>query len=291
MIKASSLRAFLCCALLVFFCPVALSQTSDDIEIPIDSCDSFTDSDQRNPITDGEDIGDSFTDADMGNPNTDDNDATFSDGDMDTPKYKQGDINGDGIVSIKDLTILIKIILGKERDTLKTADVNKDKAVNLADIDTLVNIICSQIGSNMVHYLMYIKLSDGTNDVYRVSDHPVVTFDSEHIRIKTDKIDVKYSMNDVSEYRFDKADGTDVKSSIKVDEKTRYAVQYVDNEHVVVRGAKAADHINVYSVDGQKVSSAVNSANDGVVVSLEGLTQNQYMFNIEDKVSAKILKK
>lgn len=141
-----------------------------------------------------------------------------------------------------------------------------------------------------VHFLMHIKLSDGTTDVVCVSDHPVVTFDSEHISMKTDRVTVTYPMTEVANYNFDDAEGTDVKS-VKMDEKIRYAVQYVDNKHVIVRGAKAADRISVYSVGGQKVNAAVNGAEGGVVVSLEGLAQGQYVINIEGKVSAKVLKK
>lgn len=141
-----------------------------------------------------------------------------------------------------------------------------------------------------VHFLMYIKLSDGTTDVVCVSDHPVVTFDSEHISMKTDRVTVTYPMTEVADYKFDDAEGTDVKS-VMMDEKTRYAVQYVDNNHVAVRGAKVADRISVYSVGGQKMKSDVSRTDDGVVVSLEGLAKGQYMINIEGKVSAKILKK
>lgn len=53
---------------------------------------------------------------------------------------KRGDVNGDGQVTIADVTALVNIILGK--DTQKAvADVNDDGSVTIADVTALVNII------------------------------------------------------------------------------------------------------------------------------------------------------
>ena len=57
----------------------------------------------------------------------------------------QGDINGDGEVTVADATALVNIILGKEtRDgsyDQTTADINGDGAVTIADVTALVNLI------------------------------------------------------------------------------------------------------------------------------------------------------
>ena len=57
-----------------------------------------------------------------------------------------GDVNGDGTVSVADVTTLVNIILGKGTDEisaaqLHTADVNKDNSISVADVTTLVNLI------------------------------------------------------------------------------------------------------------------------------------------------------
>ena len=54
--------------------------------------------------------------------------------------YWRGDVNGDGLVTIVDLTLLSKILTGKTQ-TVTASDVNGDNAVNLTDITELVNII------------------------------------------------------------------------------------------------------------------------------------------------------
>lgn len=53
-----------------------------------------------------------------------------------------GDVNGDGVVTIADVTSLVNIILGKSPAPASgVADVNGDHAVTIADVTSLVNII------------------------------------------------------------------------------------------------------------------------------------------------------
>ena len=53
---------------------------------------------------------------------------------------KKGDVNGDGEVTIADVTALVNIILHKEDENVM-ADVNGDGPVTIADVTALVNII------------------------------------------------------------------------------------------------------------------------------------------------------
>ena len=78
-------------------------------------------------------------------------DATYAriDGGTSAPGYfsskqaaQTGDVNGDGAVTIADVTSLVNIILGKASAPASgVADVNGDNAVTIADVTSLVNII------------------------------------------------------------------------------------------------------------------------------------------------------
>ena len=58
------------------------------------------------------------------------------------PAALTGDVNGDGQVSIADVTALVNIILGKSSDYNEAvADVNGDEHITIADVTALVNII------------------------------------------------------------------------------------------------------------------------------------------------------
>ena len=56
---------------------------------------------------------------------------------------KNGDVNGDGEVTISDVNLAIDIILGGEADsqTLNRADVNSDGEIGISDINALLDII------------------------------------------------------------------------------------------------------------------------------------------------------
>ena len=52
-----------------------------------------------------------------------------------------GDINGDAIVNVQDIILLVNIILNNQNDS--SADVNSDGTVNILDVVQVVNIILS----------------------------------------------------------------------------------------------------------------------------------------------------
>jgi len=55
--------------------------------------------------------------------------------------FLRGDVNGDGSVTIADVTALVNIILGSGTDTYNAADVNEDSTISIADVTALVNLI------------------------------------------------------------------------------------------------------------------------------------------------------
>ena len=63
-----------------------------------------------------------------------------------TPATLLGDVNGDGEVTIADVTALVNILLGKDTAgyNLKAADVNSDGGRNIADVVALVKMILTK---------------------------------------------------------------------------------------------------------------------------------------------------
>ena len=60
------------------------------------------------------------------------------------PAFLLGDVNGDGQITIADVTALVNIILGKDTTgqyNHAAADVNQDNQITIADVTALVNII------------------------------------------------------------------------------------------------------------------------------------------------------
>lgn len=58
-------------------------------------------------------------------------------------KMLRGDVNGDGVVNVGDINVVVNIILGGKAspEVMKRADVNGDGLVNISDINLLISII------------------------------------------------------------------------------------------------------------------------------------------------------
>ncbi|MBQ4367494.1 MAG: dockerin type I repeat-containing protein [Muribaculaceae bacterium] len=60
----------------------------------------------------------------------------------------KGDVNGDGEISVADITALVNIVLSSEQltdpDLFYRADVNSDGEIGIADITSLVNLVMEQ---------------------------------------------------------------------------------------------------------------------------------------------------
>ena len=54
-----------------------------------------------------------------------------------------GDVNGDGIMSVLDITVLIDYLLNEQNDATMQlhGDINKDGFVNIKDITTLIDML------------------------------------------------------------------------------------------------------------------------------------------------------
>ena len=70
-----------------------------------------------------------------------------------------GDVNGDGKVSVTDVTMLVDNILGKSNDNfiMANADNNSDGTISVADVTALVDII---LGGNSI-VKMVVNGADG----------------------------------------------------------------------------------------------------------------------------------
>ena len=57
------------------------------------------------------------------------------------PAFKRGDVNGDGIVDISDVTMLISAVLGNQTVDSTVADMNGDNVVDVSDVTALIALV------------------------------------------------------------------------------------------------------------------------------------------------------
>ncbi len=58
-----------------------------------------------------------------------------------TENAENGDVNGDGIINVSDVTELINMILGTVPQDLTVGDIDKNGTINVSDVTALINII------------------------------------------------------------------------------------------------------------------------------------------------------
>ena len=56
-------------------------------------------------------------------------------------KQTDGDVNGDGVVDVADISAIVSVMAGEEQQLAETADVNGDGTVNVADISNVISIM------------------------------------------------------------------------------------------------------------------------------------------------------
>ena len=59
------------------------------------------------------------------------------------PAWSQvrGDLNGDGIVDVSDVNMMIDMVLGKADLNYNTADLNDDSTIDVSDVNALIDIV------------------------------------------------------------------------------------------------------------------------------------------------------
>ena len=79
--------------------------------------------------------------------------------------YKLGDVNGDGSVSVTDVTMVISHILGKtpEGFNAAVADVNSDGSISVTDVTMIINIILKGDIPEETKYYWYVGHENPAN--------------------------------------------------------------------------------------------------------------------------------
>ena len=135
---------------------------------------------------------------------------------------------------------------------------------------------------------LVLKYKDGRTDYLFLADKPVIKFEDETLVIKAS--DFSADLQEISKFYFEEADREVVAvNSIKEDKKT-LVISYLDGQTVRIQGAVSKSGVNVFSVDGKAVKSAVTSDANGVIVNLANQNAGVYIIKANNQ-SFKITKR
>lgn len=97
-----------------------------------------------------------------------------------------GDVDGDGRVTIADVTVLIDYLLTGDSNSInpETADVDGDGKITVADITALIDIILGVPQSRLCTFLI-VTMTDGTAQEYMIDEYSTVNIAKPDLLIQT----------------------------------------------------------------------------------------------------------
>ena len=134
---------------------------------------------------------------------------------------------------------------------------------------------------------LVVRLSEGTENAYILSEEPVVTFQEDKM-IVTGIIEVAYFRSEISKFYFEDIDPDDpriMKSPTRVDnvEKDNVVFRYVDGENILIRGLKENTVVTVSYIDGVLIYTKRSDSTGNISISLKNKKSGVYVISFNGR--------
>jgi len=117
---------------------------------------------------------------------------------------QRGDIDGDGQVTVADVTLLINIILGNvTQPGHLNGDINDDGTIDISDVSALIDLILGRPIYKSCTYLI-LTMTDGSTSEYMLNEHSKVTIAKPYLIVKSGSGRPKsFSLEKLSQLRYE----------------------------------------------------------------------------------------
>lgn len=97
-----------------------------------------------------------------------------------------GDVNGDKLVGVADVTDLIDYLLGNPSENFveENADVDRDGNISVADVSELIDMIKGTPNIELCTFLILTK-TDGTTQEFKIDESSQIIIEKPNLKIKT----------------------------------------------------------------------------------------------------------
>ena len=115
-----------------------------------------------------------------------------------------GDVDGDGRVTVADVTALIDYLLTGDIEGInpETADVDGDGKIAVADVTALIDIILGVPQTRLTTFLI-VTMTDGTTKEYPIDEYSTVKIAKPNLFIQTNTETQVYDLELVANLRYD----------------------------------------------------------------------------------------
>ena len=126
---------------------------------------------------------------------------------------------------------------------------------------------------------LVVWLKDGQKVYHDLSDKPETTFSEGMLWLKTDKVSVSYPLTDVLRYTFEGVGNTGIESpSVRPNE-----LRFMQGKDAMVfEGLPEGTTLELYSLDGKKLSTIKAQGGQRTVISLANHPKGTYIVKMGD---------
>lgn len=125
---------------------------------------------------------------------------------------------------------------------------------------------------------LIVKLQDGTENAFLLSEKPTVLIQDEKMLV-TGIVEETYIRSDISKFYFEKIDLDDPRLGIESISKGNVTLYYVDGENVYISGLKDKTKVSVASLDGKIISTPKSDGAGNVTISLGNQPKGIYIIS------------
>ena len=129
-------------------------------------------------------------------------------------------------------------------------------------------------------YHLVIEMNDTKKHSYSLEDNPVISFDSNRLIIKTDKIELSYQISDIVKYYFVEEDDTSI-SSINGDVNNIH-FNYTNTNFLLIEGIASEDNVNVYEINGRTCHVDIVRNSNSITIELKTLPKGIYLVKVNN---------
>ena len=129
------------------------------------------------------------------------------------------------------------------------------------------------------HHLV-IEMNDTKKHSYSLEDNPVISFDNDILIIKTDKIELSYTISDIVKYYFIKEDDTSISSVNGGANNIHF--NYTNTDFLLIEGIANKDKVEVYEINGKNCLVDIVRNDNNVRVVLNTLPKGIYLIKVNN---------
>jgi len=192
----------------------------------------------------------------------------------------QGDVNGDDIVNIGDVTTLISMLLERDGDDYSaSADVDGNGRLSIADVTALIDLILGA-PTTMLYSTVLVTTNDGITLEYLLDENSRLMIAKPDFIIETDGMVMTYGLANMAQLSYGLR-------TVTLDKSTTPKPDVPTAGTILLHDLKENAVTEVVNADGNVVMS--QQGNDNVKVSLGNQPAGEYVIKA-DSQTIKIFK-